>query len=238
MSARSSGTFMTLSVVAQHRGTTYSWSEEPGIEHWTVELLLSGKMPGSQEDRSVIIAAAEIWRIDNNLCLDQVFELDCISNDLAVVGDAIDSSKATMSALSLAEGMNSSYAIADLVLVDKHWRGRRIGPALVFFAADLLKVDAVFLQPVALTTFLTPDGRVDTDYWAPRPGAAAQNKVRKAWRRAGFRKLADGVVWTIATADRGAAARAMLERLEEEAGTASGRAWWLRRVRHVARQQR
>lgn len=44
---------------------------------------LSGKMPGSQEDRSVIIAAAEIWRIDNNLCLDQVFELDCISNDLA-----------------------------------------------------------------------------------------------------------------------------------------------------------
>lgn len=74
MSARSSGTFMTLSVVAQHRGTTYSWSEEPGIEHWTVELLLSGKMPGSQEDRSVIIAAAEIWRIDNSLCLDQVFE--------------------------------------------------------------------------------------------------------------------------------------------------------------------
>ena len=194
---------MTLSVVAQHRGTTYSWSEEPGIEHWTVELLLSGKMPGSQEDRSVIIAAAEIWRIDNNLCLDQVFELDCISNDLAAVGDAIDSSKATMSALSLAEGMNSSYAIADLVLVDKHWRGRRIGPALVFFAADLLKVDAVFLQPVALTTFLTPDGRVDTDYSVPRPGAAAQNKVRKAWRRAGFRKLADGVVWTIATADRG-----------------------------------
>ncbi len=130
--------------------------------------------------------------------------------------------------------MNTSYLIADLGLVDKHWRGRRAGPALLFFAAEILRVDAIFLKPGALVTHLNKAGRVSTDYAVPRPGPDAQKKVRKAWRRAGFTKLTDGVVWRVPPQDCGIAARAVLEEIQHEANTAKGRAWWLRRVNRAA----
>ncbi len=234
MSSQRSTSALRMSVVANHEAASHFWSERLGIEYWSMKVLLSGFAPGLSEEHHVVIVEADIWRVDHNLCLDPHFDLDCTSIDLGRVAWAIVSSEETLSEWSIAAGMNCSYVIADLVLVDKHWRGRRIGPALVHFAADLLRVDATFLTPAALTTFVTPNGQLGTDYFHRRPGPEAQLKVRKAWRRAGFVKLTNGVVWTIARTDHGAAARAVFERLEKEANTASARAWWLRRIRRVA----
>jgi len=198
----------------------------PGIEYWSLTLTLTYADSSIAGPPSVTVAHASLYRVDTNLCWN-ISDLDYLSDDLGVIAGAI-----VTSSKRLEEWFLSTILIADIVVVDKFWRGKRLGPALVLFAADLLRADASFLIPVALRTPRDASGEYGAVYDLPRPGPEAQAKVRAAWRRAGFQKLANGVVWAPTTPDKGAAARARLIRLErKDAEEDAAKRWWRRRAR-------
>lgn len=180
-----------VKISLRHIGSEYHWDQEAGIEFWHVEVFLSP----DQTAESLVIAEGSFYRVDLNVCVDLAYELDSISLDLCQIGAAVRDSEERLTEYSIAIGGNSSILIAEDVVVDRFWRGNRLGPALVFFAAETLRADGVFLSPVALGTRISASGMWFTDYEAPRPGPAAQKKVEAAWRRAGFRKLLDKVIW-------------------------------------------
>jgi hypothetical protein len=221
-----------VDIKIQHTGNSHKWEDQPGIEPWGVEVLLNtGK--GSA---AVVIATAYVYRVDLRLCPDPVFELDNICGDLGMIADAIERSADRLNEYSIVTGYNSSILIAQDVVVDRFWRGNQLGPAILFFAADVLRADGIFLTPVALSTRLSPAGVCFSDYSAPRPGPPAQKKVRSAWKIAGFRKLVDEVVWIpisndiLAERPKTVAGKttATIERLSNEP---SGKAWLQRRMR-------
>lgn len=127
------------------------------------------------------------------------------------------------------------------MVVDKFWRGKRLGPSLVLYAAELLRTDAIFLTPFGLHTRLNAQGECYTDYWTPRPGPEVQKKVKQAWRNAGFIKLCDGVVWsptrlTDAPTDdkRLDKTLARFVALRDDADSARAKSWWWRRIARQA----
>lgn len=223
-----------VEISASHVGSCGDWDER--IERWDVSLDLTFRPVRRSQRRNMAlgpqlatVAAATLYRTNLKRNPEFAYELDNISYDLGVIGWAIDSSSQRPAGSPI--DMNTDILIAADVVVDGFWRGGRLGPALVFLSADLLRADAVFLSPYALATRIGDDGRCYSSYEAPRPGKPAQAKVRSAWRRAGFRALEDGVVWTPTTSEQVARAHAHLERVSEAAATAHARAWWRRRVR-------
>ena len=222
-----------VDIVIKHAGGPCNWEGSPGITSWDVEVLL-------RPDRSAkaVVATASLWRVDLQLCTDIVYELDNISGDLGEIASAISDSEDRLQEHSIVAGYNSSILIAEDVVVDRFWRGNRLGPALIFFAADMLRADGIFLTPVALGTRLDAAGVCFTDYDAPRPGPLAQKKVVNAWRKAGFRKLAGDVVW-IRTCDgypgdgpnHGELARKTMTKIENLSNEPRAQAWLKRRIR-------
>jgi hypothetical protein len=213
---------------------THNWEDHPGIEFWSVKALLRT----DELSASVVIATASLCRVDLQLCTDLVFELDCIGYDLGVIASAIRDSEDRLNEYSIAIGLNSSILIAEDVVVDRFWRGNRLGPALVFYAADTLRADGIFLTPGALSTRLNASGVCVTNYNAPRPGPPAQKKVETAWRKAGFQKLVDDVVF-IPTChncfgdgpDHGELARETITKIENLSNEPRAKAWLHRRAR-------
>jgi hypothetical protein len=221
-----------VDVVIGHTGNSYNWEENSGIESWRVEALLR-----PDKSATVVIATASLYRVDLQICTDIYCELDCISRDLGDIASAISDSEDRLTEHSIFVGANSSILIATEVVVDKFWRGNRLGPALLFFAADTLRADGVFLTPVALSTRLDGSGVCFTDYEAPRPGPPAQKKLETAWRRAGFRKLVGGVVW-IPTChgypgdgpNHSKLVRKTIRKIEMLSNEARAKAWLKRRI--------
>ena len=169
-----------INVVVGHTGRPHNWEDRPGIEFWNVEALLC---PDKLSAR-IVIATASLWRVDLQLCTDIVFDLDNISSDLGVMASAISHSEDRLTEHSLVVGNNSSILIAEDVVVDRFWRGNRLGSALLFFAADTLRADGIFLTPVALGTRLDASGVCFTDYYAPdRPASAKKsgNRMEESW---------------------------------------------------------
>ena len=222
-----------LGVVIRHTGWWSNWDEYPGVEPWYVEALL-----GPDESATVVIATASFHRVDLQICTDFGLYLDCISRDLGEIASAINDTEDRLAEHSIIVGGNSSILIADDVVVDRFWRGNRLGPALVFFAADALRADGIFLTPVALGTRISASGVCFTDYEAPRPGLPAQKKVEAAWRRAGFRKLVNDVVWIPTWLDcsgnrpnHGALARERMRKIENLSNEPRAKTWLKRRIR-------
>jgi len=223
-----------LRIRFDHAISPYAWDDQPGIEFWSVRAELTyGNVPG---EPAAVVATASLCRVDLNLCLELGYELDSIDCDLGIIASAIDESQRKLIDYSIWGGANTTILIAEDVVVDRFWRGNRFGPALVLYAAYLLRADATFLNPVALGTTLDARGTCVSNYSILRPGPEAQKKVEAAWRRAGFRKLADGIVWhpapfdSIEQTDDGAAARKALRKLEVLAEQPSAKAWWRRRT--------
>lgn len=222
-----------VDVVIRHTGRSYNWEENPGIEFWDVEALL-----GPYKSATVVIATASLYRVDLQICTDIYVELDCISRDLGDIASAISDSEDRLTEHSIFVGGNSSILIAEDVVVDRFWRGNRLGPALVFFAADTLRADGIFLTPVALGTRISASGVCFTDYEAPRPGPPAQKKVETAWRRAGFRKLVNNVIWIPIChgypgdgPNHGELARETMRKIENLSNEPRAKAWLKRRIR-------
>lgn len=214
------------------------WDENPAIEFWHVEAAIgTSPHPRNSFTPKIVIAKASLCRVDLQLCADFCSELDSISSDFGEIAFAIGESEDRLTEYSIVVGQNSSILVVEDVVVDRFWRGNRLGPALLFFAADTLRADGMFLTPVALGTRLDAQGVCVTDYEAPRPGPPGQKKVETAYRRAGFRKLAGDVLW-IPTChgyhgdgpDRSKLARKAIENVEILSNGTRARAWLKRRI--------
>jgi GNAT superfamily N-acetyltransferase len=213
------------------------WELNPGIEFWSCDISLT--YDGTRNQPQAPVARGGFTVVAPNRTEDLIGDLDYISYDHGVVAGAILGAEEVLANCSIYQGADSTFLIADDVAVDTFWRGQGIGPALVLHAAYSLRVNAVFLQPAALRTRIGPDGACTTDYDAPRAGPAAQKKVEQAWRRVGFRKLGEGVVWldtmqaTGYDRNIGVEAAATLTKAEAGANDARSGAWWRRRIKRL-----
>jgi len=221
-----------IDVVITHKSTWYQREENPGVEFWDVEALL-----GADGSAKVVIAMASFRRVDLQICTDFYIELDSISSDLGYIAAAISNSEELLTEHSIHVG-GTSILIAEDVVVDRFWRGNGLGPALVFFVACKLRADGIFLTPVALGTRISASGVCVTDYEAPRPSPPAQKKVETAWRRAGFRRLVNDVVWTPTWRggsgdgpERDVLARKTIKKIENLSNEPRANAWLKRRLR-------
>lgn len=211
-----------------------SWDNRPGIEFWESRVTLT--YDGSPDLPAATLAVADLTRVDLSANDDFVFELDSISHDLGDIAAAMLDGEDKLDEYGLYQGSNASVLIAEAVTVDRFWRGIRLGPATVLHAADALSSNAVVLYPAALQTRVREDGVCVTVSGAPRPGPEVQEKVRTTWRRAGFRQLANGVLWYTeydGFGDRkggGPKARRVLTRVQKTANQPRAKNWWRRRV--------
>ncbi|MEI7619809.1 MAG: hypothetical protein WCK14_14435 [Actinomycetota bacterium] len=237
----------SVDIKLAHGASTSRFIDQSAIEFWHIDLTLdySTNRSGPQP-HPALIARCSLVRVKLSRCDDLYLDLDEISQDLADIGTAIEESIDKLINYNIHTGANSSILIAYDVVVDPFWRGRRIGPALLAVASDLLNVDATFLTPFGLMTRLHADGEVMSDYYLPRPGQEVQAKVKQAWRAAGFRRLRSGVVWQYHDAfdapifnKRTEDARELLATLGGQVDNAATRAWWWRRtdrqLRHTAK---
>lgn len=214
------------------------WELNPGIEFWGCDIALT--YDGIKNQPHVPIARGGFTVVAPNRTEDMIADVDYISYDHGVIAGAILGAEEVLADVNIYQGADSTFLIADDVAVDPFWRGQGIGPALVLHVAYSLRVYAVLLQPVALRTRTGADGACATDYEAPRPGPAAQKKVEQAWRRVGFRKLGDGVVWldTLHATNEeerniGVEVAATLAGVEARANDARSKAWWRRRTKRL-----
>lgn len=227
-----------VQIAVQHRTRPFLWDEYAGIEWWraTLELSFDGRsLPAGTG--SVAIATAWLVRVDTNLCRDLPGELDMIAQDLASIGTAIDDSLDKLGDWGIHSGMNSDIVLAQDVVVDKYWRGARLGPALTLVAASALRADALFLIPVALPTRVGHDGVCRARYDLPRGGPEADHKVTKAWRRAGLRSLRYGVLWSLMADTYVEDAHRRIRHVEDVLGLAPVRDWCRRRARYANRRR-
>ena len=182
--------------------------------------------------RPVPLAVAQLVRVDHDAVEDLVVDLDTISADLGHIGFQLVNAVEKVADVH-AWSPHPTTVIADLVTVDPMWRGLRLGPAVVLFAAGVMRADSVALLPAALKTRLAPNGSSVVDWTRPRGDADALAKVRSAWRRAGFRKLGDDVVWRPEAGGPQEGAWKALPVVERRLDTTEGRAWYRRRLRRI-----
>ncbi len=234
-----------INVACSHTTQPWRWDESPGIEFWNIDLTLNYADHNAERDpKPALIARASLVRIDCSRCMEISYELDQFSFDLCRIGDAIEESREELEPYQIYSPSNSTILIAEDVVVDKFWRGRKLGPSLVIFAAELLRADGTFLMPFGLHTRLNEQGECYTDYWSPRPGPEVQKKVRAAWRTSGFKQLRDKIVW-IPNNESGyresekpmTKARARLEQVTDEVNDAPVKSWWWRRIERQLREQ-
>ncbi len=221
----------SLELAVRHRSESSWWEEYPGIETWEFSAHLTYSLSGDLP--SVFVARAAMCRVDCMQC--DFGDLDMISPDLGVIASAIYERAELMADHGIVEGSAGVLMIAADVVVHRFWRGHRIGPALVLQAADMFAANGVLLIPAALATRIGDTGECCTAYDLPRKGPAALSKVKTAWRRAGFRKLYDDVMWRPRPTGGGektdgSVARSYFRALEELATEPRAKAWWRHRA--------
>jgi GNAT superfamily N-acetyltransferase len=217
---------LTLDIELRSTQGLDGWDGFAGVEPWWVALMVStGLGP------KVILAHVSLVRVDNNVCTDPVFALDNLAADLGNIASAIyDGYHEGLANLGLWRFGNSTVLIAEDVVVDPAWRGHRLGPALLMSAADALRADGIFLIPAALrTSWSSTAGCWVSRYDLPRGDPGDFENVRRCWRRAGFRKLRDSVMWRPAPDDHGVAAREVLSKFESGPLRSSEGMRWSRR---------
>jgi hypothetical protein len=174
-----------------HSSTPYDWDAYEGIYHWRAQLTIKDRDAPAAGSR--VIATAHMVSADSRECDDFCVDLDCLDADLGRMAHVAD--RTLLQNLPDEEdipvGEAKCYAnrvlfVTDVAL-DPFWRGRGLGPATVKIAARAIGgVDGIFLIAFALAAERDGDGVWITCYDSPRPGRAAQAKVRKAWTDAGF----------------------------------------------------
>ena len=210
-----------------HVATPYFYENSAGIYSWHAELRVSDT--ASRSSGSVVIGTARMMCADTVDCDDFVVDMDWLGADLGEMADVVRQSLMEDGDGTLVRPNVRALFVTDVVL-DPHWRGRGLGPAMVKIAARTLgAVDAVYLIPSALRSSRDDHGVWTTSYDAPRPGNAAQTKVRKAWKNAGFRRRL-GTVYELLLGDDEAMAEAQLARRHLSAITFTQEdiEWWQR----------
>lgn len=135
---------------------------------------------------SVVVGTASMVCVDALECDDFVVDVDWLGADLGEMADVVRRTLMEDENGILVRSNVRVLFVTD-VAVDPHWRGRQIGPAVPKIAARTIGcIDAIYLIPSALQTSRDEDGTWTTSYDSPRPGRTAQEKVRKAWKDAGF----------------------------------------------------
>src|SRR5689334_6837917 len=101
-----------------------------------------------------------MWTVETLRTDDYYVDLDCLSADLGHKAGAIVDSERKLYKYNVVpqSGLDARLAIVTNVAVDRFWRGHRMGPSPVAYAADLLNVDAIFLDLVALHTRVNSRG--------------------------------------------------------------------------------
>lgn len=224
---------LTIDLDIRSSQSVEGWGDFPGVEHWWAALMVSTGL-GPQ----IVLAQASLVRVDNNICADPIFALDNHTADLGIIASAIyEEYDEDLAYHGLWVLGNSTTLIAEDVVVDPAWRGHRLGPALLMVAADVLRADGLFLISAAMkTTWSREAGCWVSRYDLGRGDREDFDRVRRAWRRAGFRKLRDSVLWRVAPDDHGAAARKVLREFEAKTlQTPLGLAWSRRRHRSIVR---
>lgn len=213
-----------LGLELTHVGSPYYWSTFPGVRHWSAELSVADD--AVSDSPRIVIGTADFVCVDTIECDDFFVDIDSFSADLGQMADVVR--RKVLESEELIVGDNIRVLFVVDVALDPHWRGRGLGPAVVKMVARALGlVDVLALIPAALRTVRGDDGIWRSTYDRPRPGSAAQTKVRKAWKAAGFvpggrsvylLRLDDGSL-----RQEAAAARQLLQRLRF---TRADRDWW------------
>jgi GNAT superfamily N-acetyltransferase len=208
------------------------WRDRAGIDAWDARISLGYDGLGTWQLPQVTIATASLLMVDSDACRDYILELSEISYDHSLIAGALlESFEDEFDELPLADG--GRFLIAEDVVVDRFWRGGQIGPSLLARATEVLRPDVVLLSPSALPTRVTAYGLCVSDYDLPREGPRAQRKVERAWRKAGFLPLRDGVYWLGGWQADQAEAMGRLTQIEISARQPHVRAWWRRRAKRV-----
>lgn len=223
--------YLSARLELQHDVVPALWGELGGVELWGATLTIDDGEPR----RSARVAALNVARLDLNECAEPVYELDSLDADLGYVAAGLSEKEEMLLEFGVAGGMNTVILIGDLMVVDPYWRGHRIGPALLDWVAHQLRSEFIFLAPADVPTRRDPRGHVIHDFDRPRGGPEGLAKVRKVWRRAGYRKLTDTVVWKAVEPDHTRRAVATLVGVDALANTPQGRRWWRGRVKAAQR---
>jgi GNAT superfamily N-acetyltransferase len=172
---------LDLRFVLHHHGEPYLWENFSGVRHWSAELVVVDS--DSRDGPRAVIGTAEFVCVDTGECDDFFMDLDSFSGDLGQMADVVKRKVIEQDGYSLSD--IRVLFVVDTAL-DPHWRGRGFGPGIIKITARAIaNIDAIALIPAALRTEHL-DGVWVTSYDRPRPGSAAQTKVRKAWKDAGF----------------------------------------------------
>lgn len=122
--------------------------------------------------------------IDINECEDLVGDADYLTQDLGRLAHVAERTLARDYNNGLVDSVNR-IILVEMVRIDPHWRGRKLGPALVKVAAHIIGgAGALYLTPAA-----QPESYED------RVTRASEAKVRKAWTNAGFRRRLESTYW-------------------------------------------
>lgn len=182
----------------------WSMIEHPGLERWNLELRVEDCGPGA--DRWAVAAEVNMFRADLRESPDFVYSVCETAFGLEQVAHDIDQCSRE----------HDQVLMVRMAVVDPFWRGRGLGPALVWQAARRLECPFVALEPSAFNTRVVA-GRCELTDWEPSPNDMAREKVRQSWRRAGFQPLT-GTTWFAHPASVMEPYRASVHLLEEASG--------------------
>jgi hypothetical protein len=220
---------LDVGVKFHHASRVSRWDEAEAIEHWSAEICVF-----TDPANAVVLGWAELIRLEGSLTTDPILDLAEISYDMSEIASAVYiEGHPDLDAIGVYPCGNSTLLIATDVVIDPQWRGNRLGPSLVLLAAEILRADAIALTPAALRTKWSRAGYWVAPYELRRGDADDLAKVKSAWRRAGFRKLHDGVVWRESPDDHGHRARQRIAQFEKVIQTPEGLDWYRKRLRRM-----
>jgi GNAT superfamily N-acetyltransferase len=217
-------TDLALGYRLTHYARTFDWENAPGVNQWSVELVVRDGAPGAR--REIIIGVADFVCADTVECDDFVVDLDSMGRELGEMAHVVLTTVMTDGGIFTLS--NIRVLFATFVILDPHWRGRGFGPALVKMTARALGgVDLISLMPSALATSRNDAGYWEWDTDKPRPGRTAQAKVRAAWKAAGFTRRV-GQVYILDLDDERSTNEAQLARaqLSAYAFSPADKEWW------------
>jgi GNAT superfamily N-acetyltransferase len=170
------GVDCSFTVLLSTEVSPWSMIEHPGLERWSVELHVEDC--AASADRWAVAAELEMVRADlqearsfgYSVC-ETAFGLEQVVEDIQQSG--VEPKR---------------VLLVRMAVVDDFWRGRGLGPALVWQTARRLHCSFVALEPAAFDSSVLAGQCVVTDR-VPSADRHAQERVRQAWQCGGFQPL-------------------------------------------------
>ena len=143
----------------------------------------------------VTIGTMGLWRLRPALDISEwMIEMSWISQDFSNIVDVLlFERERDEPRFSIYGEPDDAIIVAHVVSLDPFWRGAGIGPAMVRQVAHEFQAEMAVLEPHPIAVRLNEDGEPDCDFENTRATDYARAKVRRAWRRAGYRPVGKGV---------------------------------------------